>query len=283
MHSSNNANLIGWTTNVDSILNDTIGRPLRQIPLFTTPYHSGTTSSGEMAANLGVAYAPYEAGLQSPWLIYREDRSGISPNRRFSALFPAEGHRNYTHSTRSDNVFGDRTTLDDGSLNYAYRGIDVFAFVIHNATPDASPLGPAAVFYDHRIGLDYDAASHRWQLRNQDGMPMSTNLGFNVVVAPLDSPNAFYQDVGTRSTKHLVLRHALLDNNPCAAVFVTRNNARAHVLNNVPYSVDYLPATAGIPGSIGHWYIRTEGDGAVFPANAGFNIMVQGVQANTCR
>jgi hypothetical protein len=240
--------------------------------LLTTPLNDPTASS-EMANTLGV----FESSLSpSNWSIYHENQQPLSAGRAFSVFAPLDGRPWLVHTTSSGSVVNQYTRLDAAELD---GNPEAIAFVMHNWNPG----GPGGVYHDHRIGLEY-VGSH-WFIRNEDSAAdMPSGVSFNVVVAPQYALNAFRAYVGGSPVSELKLEHPLLDGNPCAAVQITRADSpfdTSFVANDVPFALAYRSDFADGPG---HWYLYSVGPGGTtFPANAGFNVMMQGAQANACR
>jgi hypothetical protein len=122
-------------------------------------------------------------------------------------------------------------------------------------------------------------------VRNEDGSAMPANLSFNLMLAPLLSPNALQLSPGGQSVRELRIEHPLLDDNACAAPVVGRVDDPLDGLtvnNPQRYSLEYRAASgAGAPG---RWFIVAEGSGTpVFPPNVAFNLIVDGAQAERCR
>lgn len=263
VHASTAANVDGDTTYLDSLA----GLLSTSERLLVTPWSGDDTI--ETAANIGV----YETTFSpSNWALYREDLGALSAGRRFSILAPLNGRTNYIHTTTVANDFDEYTTLDAPELN---GKPDALVFVTHNWNPG----GVGGTYFDHAVGVYYQ--SGHWYVRNQDLASMTAGVAFNIVIAPLGSTNAFRVALDSVAAPALRLQHPQLDDNPCAALLVTRNAAASANVNDVPYGLRYI---AGVSGAAGHWWIVAEGPGGPsFPGGSGFNVMVQGAQAGACR
>ncbi len=260
VHDSTGANTAGSLTHIDGLA----ALPSSEKMLFT-PLYNPTLVASESAANLGLLF-------DTQWGINREDAGALSPGRKFAVMAPSNGRINFTHDTSIGNSTGDSTLLDNPELN---ANPSAMAFIAYHQ----NPAGGAGTVYDHIPALQYKMDG-RWYIVNQDGAAMDPNLRFNVVVAPAGSPNAFFA-VASRSAAELRLEYPLLDDNPCAAPFVTRDMTLAGIIDNVPLSLRYRHGGNGAPG---HWSIMAEGSGSpTFAAGAAFNVMVQGAQAQACR
>ncbi len=262
VQSSNAGNTLSDTTLVDALAY-IISSNER---LLVTAHHSAVAGA-EAIANLGV----YETSLSpSFWAIYREDTLDLSYGRNYSVLAPFDGRPAYVHTSSPSNIGSNLTRLDQSDLNSTPGAI---AFIAHNW----NPAGIGGTYHDHPLALSYSAPS--WYISNEDLADMASGVSFNVVVAPFGSPNAFV--VRSNASTVVTLAHPMLDDNPCAAPFVTRNDGTSGPTNDIPFSVDYARGQNGAPG---HWRIVAEGSPPpAFVNGSGFNVMVQGAQADACR
>jgi hypothetical protein len=180
------------------------------------------------------------------------------------------------HTSTVANTTANYTMLDNPELNGHAEAI---AFVTHNWNPG----GVGGTYHDHRIGLEYFGT--HWYVRNEDLADMAAGVAFNIVIAnPFTSINAWVEHVGAAPAAELKLEHPILDDNPCASVQVTRADG-TYSVGTVSDDVAFVLAyREGSFGATGHWYIDAVGAGSpTFPANAAFNVMVQGAQADACR
>lgn len=236
--------------------------------LFVTPRRT-PAGAPALAEQLGT----YLAG--GTWRAYLEDPSVALPvGYGYNVLSPVGAKRNFTHVTSAASVFDDTSQLSDAELDARPFAIAALAHLYQLGG------GPAS-YHDFPIGLEY--VGTRWFIRNQDGATMQSNRDFHVMVAPLGSPNAFRARTPVATTE-IRLDHPLLDDNACAAFVATRlddPDVAGRLANPVPYSLDYRAGASGAPG---RWFIVAEGSGTpTFPADAAFNVIVDGQQANRCR
>ncbi len=222
--------------------------------------------------HLGVYRNPQSA---SGWSIFHQDINiPVSPGQRFNVIAPVASKTGFAHQTSAANISGALSRIEHASLN----GLS-FAIAIALQRWEG-------VYHDVPIGLAWTSAGGgRWQLRNEDGSAMPADLKFNLLVAPLLSPNALQLSPGGQSVGELRIEHPLLDDNPCAAPVVGRVDDPLDglaVSNPQRYSLEYRAASgAGAPG---RWFIVAEGSGTpVFPPNVAFNLIVDGAQAERCR
>jgi hypothetical protein len=233
--------------------------------LLVTPRRGGATPA-EAAATLGVYR---ESNPPALYALFREDQATLSNGRRFTILAPLNGRRTYVHTSTPGNIVNAYTQLDDAEIN---GRPDALLFALHNWNPG----GVGGTYHDHRIGVSY--LGGRWYIGNQDSVDMVSGVSFNVSVAPVGSPNAFVRAVGAAARSELRLQHPMLDDNDCAAPQLTRTGTPS---SDTAFSLDYVRGSNGAPG---RWVIVAEGPGApAFAANTGFNVMVQGAQADQCR
>lgn len=236
--------------------------------LLATPHHTDTVSVAEATQNVGV-YFSGDAG--TPWSVYYESHAlPITPGRRFSVTAVGFGAARFLHASTLANDVNYFSQLSNAALpNLA----GLVLGVTHNFNPGAS----GNTYDDERIGFVFQ--SGHWYLENQNTADdFQSGRFFNVLVAPLLSLNAFKATVGADPVARLQLSHRLLDDNGCAAPHVFRDSTAG--VNDVALSVAYAHGTNGAPG---HWSIVAEGSGAMFPAGAVFNVIVDGAQADACR
>lgn len=228
-----------------------------------------TPASGQ---HLGVYRNPQSA---SGWSIFHQDSNvNMGIGQRFHVIAPVASKTGFAHLTSAANSSGPLSRIDHASLN----GLS-FAIAIALQRWEGA-------YHDVPIGLAWTSAGGgRWQVRNEDGSAMPASLTFNLLVAPLLSPNAMQLSPGGQSVRELRIEHPLLDDTPCAAPVVGRVDDPLDGLtvnNPQRYSLEYRAASgAGAPG---RWFIVAEGSGTpVFPPNVAFNLIVDGAQAERCR
>lgn len=222
--------------------------------------------------HLGVYRNPQSA---SGWSIFHQDSNvDTALGQRFHVIAPVASKTGFSHLTSAANSSGALSRIEHASLN----GLS-FAIAIALQRWEGA-------YHDVPIGLAWTSAGGgRWQLRNEDGSAMPASLSFNLMVAPLLSPNAARLSPGGQSLRELRIEHPLLDDNACAAPVVGRVDDPLDGLtvnNPQRYSLEYRAASgAGAPG---RWFIVAEGSVApVFPPNVAFNLIVDGAQAERCR
>lgn len=241
--------------------------------LIATPVRQVNLPATEAIQNLGVVALP-GATAQPYWMIqYQNPRSTMSDGRTFNILspFPASllaGSKTGFKHTALPPGTSEASVIDHPSMN----GLaNIIAIAMARRETE---------YHDHPIGLTYDAAllGGRWKVVNQDRQVLTQNRMFNVVAAALGSPNAFSATVGANPSATLRIDHPLVDNNPCAIIVVGRVGGSAEPHNPVAFSLDYR--NGAYPGQPGHWYVVAEG--GQFPANARFNVIVDGIKSSRC-
>lgn len=234
-----------------------------------TPIH---TALPTVAQNLGVYLPGSPAGL---WAVFNQDSAvNMSLGQRFMAIVPVGAKIWFDQLTTAANISGNLSRIDHPELNARPYMV---AVALHRWE---------GVYHDQPIGLQYTTAGGgRWQLRNENaGSPMPEGLAFNLMAAPAFSPNAFRATL-SQSAFEWRLEHPLLDNNPCAVAFAGRvddPDVAGVLANPTAFTLDYrAPSGSGAPG---RWYLRAVGSGSPsFPANAAFNVIIEGLQSNRCR
>lgn len=254
------------TTAFNSTELDTISAATNSVRVLLTPLR-GPVTGAELEETLGVFQA---LNGSSQYFAFHEDTGAtLSPGRRIHAFAPLFGVTGFLHTTTVGSVVDAYSRITHPELDSRPGAI---AIITHNWNPG----GGVGTYHDRRIGLDYSAPN--WFVGNQDGVLMQSGRAFNIAVAPVGSPNAFVRVGPSSPATELRLEHPLLDDNRCATPQVSRTGS---TLNNTAFTLEYRVGGFGAPG---HWFIVAEGAGTpTFPANAAFNVMIPGAQANACR
>jgi hypothetical protein len=230
---------------------------------------------GVSALNLGVYRNP-----QSPsgWSLFLQQSSLNMPTgASFHVLAPFAGKDRFVHLTSGANNSGALSTIDHAATNGALNRSRVL-IAFHQWD---------GAYHDVPIGVRWvSTGGGRWQVRNEDGSTMPTGLKFNVVAAPVLSPNAFRVTLNEFAQVEWRLEHPLLDDNPCAAPVVGRADdpdLAGDIANPTGFGVVYVPSSG--PGAPGRWVVRADAPSGTptFPAGAAFHVIVDGAQANRCR
>lgn len=266
--------------------------------IIATPICDQPEPPSEAALNFGIYR---QSSAPETWRVFHQSSAHMSLGEKYSVLIPYSidvaitgvvGKYGYRHTTAySVETGGDSfTTLANSRLEGNPYAIAIATARFEN--PVDAPVG--ANFHDHPIGLEYGqqigpgGMTHAWRLNNEDGITMTSNSGeiksFNILIATAGSPNAF----GVRSTAlgQAVFRldHPLLNDNPCAAPIIGRNNSGVgglpSVRSSIPYALKYQ--ASDFYGGSGKWMIIPLGGATEFPAQTGFNVIIDGTQSGRC-
>ena len=154
----------------------TVGHP-EAIVFVTQKWNPGGALGGFNDQGVGVFYD----GAASDWSVYQTDFSSMPDGRGFNVYVAPPGSDAFVHVADAGNTLGAATTLDHPLLNGQPAATPI-------VTNNFNPLGSGATFNDHPVAVDYDEASGRWQVVNQDGAAIAPGVGFNVL--PLPEPGA---------------------------------------------------------------------------------------------
>jgi hypothetical protein len=180
------------------------------------------------AANVGVYYS---LGL---WRIFNQSTASAMPeNAAFSVYVPGSS---LTADTHSNTVEASTTTINRGITN---DQPDSLVFV----TQHWNRAG-GGVYNDHPVGMLYAAGF--WRIANMDLADIPVGADFNFY-APRESFFAFEHIARGDGIDGYIslLRHPLLDGNPCARLQVTQS-ANQGIFNANPVGVFYNGANWGI-------------------------------------
>ncbi|MEZ5455910.1 MAG: hypothetical protein R3F04_07330 [Lysobacteraceae bacterium] len=231
--------------------------------------------ANEYAVPLGVYLANASPVVWSAFL--QDFTRSITLGRQFNVLAPLYGANAFRHVADAASLSGSATLLDHAALNNLSSAIAVAVGRYESSS--------GSYYHNHPISLAY--GGNRWRIRNEDGAAMEADHAFNVVVAPLFSPNAFTRlgnrlGLGADATE-LRLNHPLLDDNPCAAPQISRVDDpfdSVTTLNPIPFALQYREGSAQVPG---HWYVMSTESGQPLPAAGAYNVIVNGAQALDCQ
>jgi len=148
------------------------------------------------------------------WLIYNQDLATMSVNISFNIFIPEEGDTNaFIHNATSDNITDNKTVLSHPLLD---------------GNPDAKILitynwHENAVYNNHPTGVMYDGSN--WVVFNEDLSPMPEGAAFNVYVINNKAATFVHNaDVGNIFDDMTIINHPLLNNNPYAMIYITKNH-----------------------------------------------------------
>lgn len=212
--------------------------------------------------HLGV-YTTSSAPLRT--VIFSQNQQSIAPPRRFFVL-DSNRHQTLNHTADAMNISNNVTYLDWAPLNGNILAKPV-------VTQRAIPSG--GVVNNHPIGVWYDAFNARWAIFNADQAPMPQGALFDVTLPEDSAPYAFVAPAANSTSLDLILDHPLVNNTPCAAVFVTPRFQTVYVPSTV--HVRYRPTT----NDGGRWTVL-RGDGDLFQNNMDMNVYVDPVRSRAC-
>jgi hypothetical protein len=250
------------TTRLDApYLNGIAGAHIFAMPLATL---------GEFALTspLGV-----ERDSASNWYLFSEGTAfEISPRLKFNVTVPGSDSSVFVHVATAGTIpvgLEHTSVIDHAAIN---NQPDALVFVTQNWDP---PEG-TTVYNNHVVGVYY--AAGRWRVFNEDFAAMPLGAAFNVMVAPIGSPDAFRHvvipGVNTNPDAFTGLSHPLLDNNPCAVLQVTSSYDP-----NFTYDANVL--SVGYENYFGRWFLRHL-DGAPMQAGAAYNVWIDEALSRTC-
>jgi hypothetical protein len=208
----------------------------------------GTRGSIEIAQNIGgdgIGYIPRVIGIVNVYV--------TAPNTPSPITW-------FTVTGDPASISGNRIVLNHPLLN-GNPGNRVF--VTHSLTP---PGATNTTPWVHPVSVSYDAATARWSIRNDDGVPMSPGTAFNVRIDPgakLLVARRGRGSLGDARTS-LVVDDPRANYNPYATIFVTPASSNPH-----PLAVKYVAP---------YWRI-VNSDGALINLGQRFFVQVLGATA----
>lgn len=226
-------------------------------------------TDGVPSAAVALRYTGATGGGLSPqrWAVQSAGAGGpaLPLGAAFDLFLPDRGGAGVA-TIPASSVAGPVATLDYAPING-----DPIAFVLatHHRNGSGSDLPNG-----HPVGLAYDDASSRWQVRNLDGAAMPAGIVFTVYAQP-ESGSAVLHEAAANTLvgSATVLHHPQLDGNACARP-IAQPVATEGIAPVVPVATRYDTASA-------RWRIETF-DGSPMPAGAAFHVLVLPGQAETC-
>lgn len=217
------------------------------------------------------------------WSVYYESGLALEPGRLFQAFVlspPPETAAGalITHTATAGaggsigtGLLAHTSAIDHVALNGQTQAK---VFLIHRSSRDAS------VGFNAPLGVAFDEGLGQWRAVNQLGssFPMPEGTAFSVLSLPSDSPNAFRAMNTAAAQASVRLDHPLLNDNPCATLWVTPLSGAADggvwVANPHPVGVRYDEAER-------QWAVFNR-DGMPITVNAAFNVYVDAGEAIAC-
>jgi hypothetical protein len=145
------------------------------------------------------------------WVLRQEGLDPLTTGTAFSIFAPGRGDGRFLHLNTAGNTSGSFTALNNPAVNNREDAIVLVTRTIGSGT---------VVDFDEPLALNY--FDGQWSIFRLDGGAMPVNGGFHVYAQP-PSFNAFRHvaSAATLSGSVTLLRHPLLDGNPCARLHVT--------------------------------------------------------------
>ncbi|MEO6688785.1 MAG: choice-of-anchor Q domain-containing protein [Dokdonella sp.] len=255
------------------------GSPLNTTRL-VAPYLDGIANARIFAMPVGgygefVLTSPLgvERDAGSNWYLFSEDTgTSIVPGMRFNVTVPGSDSAVFVHVANAGTIplgLEHTSVIDNAAIN---NQPDAHVFVTQNWDPPAG----TTVYNNHVVGVYY--ASGRWRVFNEDFVSMPLGAAFNVMAAPIGSPNAFRHvviaGVNTPPDAFTGISHPLLDNNPCAVV-----QATSTFDPNFIYDASVL--TTGYDYFSRRWFLRHP-SGVPMVAGAAYNVWIDEALSRTC-
>ncbi len=214
-----------------------------------------------------------ERDAGSNWYLFSEDTGfSIIPGMRFNVTVPGSDSSAFVHVASAATIplgLEHTSVIDNAAIN---NQPDARIFVTQNWDP---PEG-TTVYNNHVVGVYYTAG--RWRVFNEDFASMPLGAAFNVMAAPIGSPNAFLHvviaGVNTSPDAFSGLSHPLLDNNPCAVLQVTSTY-------DPNFTYDASTLSTGYDYFSRRWFLRHL-DGAPMVAGAAYNVWIDEALSRTC-
>ena len=261
---SNDYNLINATTSSVAYGSHTLTAPA-QLVLDTQPRLRPTSPAIDAADSATLGFGLLFNGLPT------NDADGLRRFKGASADIGAyeSGDVNFTHTARSNTIFGNSSDIDNTALNANPAAVLI-------ATPNYNIGLVGGVSYDHPFGAYFP--SPQWSLFNQDSataMPLGTH--FDVMV-PASGGGSFIHTSTASSIGGLAttISDSSTDNLSDRIVLVTQNwtAGGASLYNPHPVGVYY--------GGDSKWHIANL-DGATMQQPLGFNVYAQQPSPNAWR
>ena len=261
---SNDYNLINATTSLVAYGSHTITAPA-QLVLDTQPRLRAGSPAIDAADSATLGFGLLFNGLPT------NDADGLRRFKGSTADIGAyeSGDVNFTHTARSNTIFGNSSDIDNTALNANPAAVLI-------ATPNYNIGLVGGVSYDHPFGAYFP--SPQWSLFNQDSataMPLGTH--FDVMV-PASGGGSFIHtstasSIGGYAT---TVSDSSTDNLSDRIVLVTQNwtAGGASLYNPHPVGVYY--------GGDSKWHIANL-DGSTMQQPLGFNVYAQEPSPNAWR
>lgn len=247
------------TSNI-TVIPDTLSRPFSEVLIQSIV--EGFPLPAWAPNHLGV-YSTTAAPLRT--VIFSQNQQSIAPPRRFFVL-DSNRHQTLSHTADASNISAHITYLNWAPLNG-----NPFANPV--VVQRAIPIG--GVLNNHPVGVWYDVLNSRWAIFNQDQAPMPQGAMFDVTLPTDFVSYAYTAEAANTASLDLIMDHPLLNNSPCAAVFVTPVFRGTYLPSAV--HVRYRPTT----NDGGRWTVL-RGDGDLFQNDMDMNVYIDPVRSRAC-
>jgi hypothetical protein len=218
--------------------------------------------SGFSFAQLEQAHALWFNG--SNWQL-RMGTLPLAAGRQFNVMAPRDNHVHFLHTA---SLLVSASELNDPSTNNQANAVVIVNERFDRVGSNQMDGNPLSVYYG--------TGANRWYVSNENSAPMTAGSRFDVIVSTLESGMSFSTNM-RQSELRLVLRHPVLDDNPCAVFSVGR---RGLIFNPQPFVVNYVPASTDGQRP-GRWQIQ-QPTGFGFPQGAQFNVIIDGTASSRC-
>jgi hypothetical protein len=199
----------GNDTAIDNAL--TNGHP--NAIVFVTPNYTpnGTCGCVNNNHNIGVFYSG------GKWRIFNQDYTNVLPvGAAFNVFVPTVGAGIFVHTATAGNINGSSTEIDNALTNDHPNAI---VFATQNYNPG---FGLNGTDNNHPTGVNYDSATNKWAIFNQDGAAPAVDAAFNVLVL-VPRSDFFVHSATVGIAPYTIMDNALTNGQANAIVFTTPN------------------------------------------------------------
>ncbi len=244
------ATSVGNDTTINNAL--TNGHPNAIILVTPNFTPSGICGCVSNIHNIGVFYS------SGKWVIYNQDYTNtMLVGAAFNVFVLTAGVGIFVQTATTANINGS-STLIDNALTNGHPNAIVFA------TSNYNPDGFVGTDNNHPIGVNYDSASNKWAIFNQDGAAPIVDAAFNVLVLVPRTDIFVHTDTG--GSAFTILDDAMTNGNPNAIILVTPNYN--------PGGVGGTSHNHNISMIYGGTWAIFDQDGANMLVGAAFNVLV---------
>ena len=201
----------------------------------------------------GGVYNDHEIGVfysvsDSRWGVFNQDGATMPTGASFNVMVVSGLRVSQVHTADTHNTTGNRTSLDDPSLN---GNPDALVQVTQNWNPG---LGPG-VYNDNPIGVFYDPVTQRWTITNMSGLAIPLGASWNVLAPPeFEDQWVHASTTANLGPGRTTLSHPLIDDELWPILLTT-----AH-LDFVGFGTGYPldPTALAFDVPLGRWYLKNQ-------------------------